>query len=151
MTTTTLFLPRLTGSVQYSGVRFSVPPGFSFAEADPTASTSGYMLEIPDHQGKTDCSGDQSWESTSLFFTAARNIEDVSHSLHQTTIDGLSAEEDGASASGMGCQYVTQHVVVPNLGVGMAISGSGATPTSALALAREIIASATPTASTPSG
>ena len=147
-TTTAPSLPRLTSSVQYSGVRFSVPAGFSFVEVDQAASTSGYMLDIPGQQGKIDCSEGKAWEATSVFFTSVSNVQGVSGSLHQATLDhGLSVQEDPVTASGIGCQYVTQHVVIPNLNLGMAISGVGVTATSALALAREIVASATPTPS----
>ena len=130
-------------------MKFSVPPGFSFTAVDPAGSTGGYMLEKPDQQGRLDCSGRSEWETTSVLFTSASNIQGVSGSLHRASIDhDLSVEEDAASGSGAGCQYVTQHVVIPNLGIGMAISGDGMTATSALALAREIVSSATPAAST---
>ena len=98
-----------------------------------------------------ECSNGEGWKATSVFFTSMRNIEDVSGSLRQAVLDhGLRVEEDGSSASGVGCHYVTQHVVIPELDVGVAISGVGGTDPSALALAREIVASATPAASTQS-
>jgi hypothetical protein len=145
-------LPRLTRSVQYQGVKFSVPAGFSFTQVDPAASSSGYMLERPGQQGGEHCAGGTGWQATSVFFTSATNIEGVSGALHPATIDhGLSVNEDAPSASGAGCQYVTQHVVIPSLGVGMAISGDGSSASPALALAREIVATATPTSSSTSG
>lgn len=145
-------LPRLTRSVQYDGVKFSVPAGFSFTQVDPAASTSGYMLTRPGQQSGEHCSGGAGWQATSVFFTSAANIEGVSGALRPATIDhGLSVNEDAPFASGGGCQYVTQHVVIPSLGVGMAISGDGSSASPALALAREIVATARATASSASG
>ena len=127
-------------------MKFSVPAGFSLAQVALAASTSGYMLGGMGQHGGEHCSGGMGWSATSVFFTAATTIDRASGALHRATIGhGLSVNGDAPSASGAGRQYVTQHIVIPGLDIGMAISGDGFSAGSALTLAREIVATATPT------
>lgn len=143
-TTTSTSMPPLTNSFQIGGVRFSAPRGFILTKVGHNPSTAGALLDEPSKQGRVDCPDGMSWEMTAVFFTSAAAIQGVSGDLHKVGLGhGLNAEGDTPIASAHECKYVTQHIILPDLGVGMAISGNGMRTSSALALAREIVSSAT--------
>ena len=143
--------PPLDATVNYNGVAFSVPTGFKFQDVG-SAKVSVYELDIPANQGKITCAKETDWDETSVAFSSASNILRLANKWQPANLrGGPFAEVDQVqslplNSGGSGCQYVIQHLVIPSLGIGVAMAGQGFSSASALALARKIVASARPVA-----
>lgn len=143
--TSTPKLPPLSSSIEYNGVSFSVPVGFIYNQVGPTGSpTTGNLLKHASNLDIGKCPTTPFWNTASVFFTSQQAIDYVNSQWSQSNGGKTLSVETGPVNIQRDCGlvYVTQHLRLPAVGLGMAIGGEGETVHAALALPLAIVDSA---------